>query len=80
VASPTLLLLLVSVYVLGNRFKTADGGANWEDPSGRFAPLHLSDVPASAVAVDNLDRDVAYVGTDVGFFRTSDGGTTWTAF
>jgi photosystem II stability/assembly factor-like uncharacterized protein len=65
---------------ISHAFKTTDGGTNWEDASGRFAPLHLPDVPTSAVAVDNLDRDVAYVGTDVGVFRSSDGGTTWTAF
>ncbi len=61
-------------------FKTTDGGTNWEDASGRFAPLNLPDVPTSTVAIDNLDPDVAYVGTDVGVFRTSDGGITWTTF
>jgi photosystem II stability/assembly factor-like uncharacterized protein len=61
-------------------FKSTDGGTNWEDVSGRFGSLHLPDVPTSAVVVDNLDADVAYVGTDVGVYRTSDGGTTWTSF
>jgi hypothetical protein len=61
-------------------FKTLDGGNSWEDASGRFAPLNLPDVPTSAVSIDNLDSDVAYVGTDVGVFKTSDGGITWTSF
>jgi photosystem II stability/assembly factor-like uncharacterized protein len=61
-------------------FRTPDGGTNWTDASGRFAPLNLPDVPTSAVAVDDLDPDVAWVGTDVGVFKTTDGGTTWTDF
>ncbi|MGH9972751.1 MAG: hypothetical protein ACRD93_02500, partial [Nitrososphaeraceae archaeon] len=36
--------------------------------------------PTSAIAVDNLDSEVAYVGTDVGVYRTSDGGASWTSF
>ncbi len=65
---------------ISHAFKTRDGGATWVDASGRFAPLHLPDVPTSAVAIDNLNADVAYVGTDVGVFRTGDGGITWNAF
>jgi len=61
-------------------FKTNDGGINWEDASGRFVPLHLPDVPTSAVSIDNRDSDIVYVGTDVGVFKTSDGGNTWTSF
>jgi photosystem II stability/assembly factor-like uncharacterized protein len=61
-------------------FKTVDGGNNWEDAGGRFVPLHLPDVPTNAVSIDSHDSDIAYVGTDVGVFRTSDGGDTWTSF
>ena len=61
-------------------FKTNDGGTIWQDASGRFAPLNLPDVPTSAVAIDNVNASIAYVGTDVGIFRTSDGGITWTSF
>jgi photosystem II stability/assembly factor-like uncharacterized protein len=61
-------------------FKTNDGGTVWQDASGRFAPLNLPDVPTSAVAIDNINANVVYVGTDVGVFRTSDGGITWNSF
>ena len=37
-------------------------------------------MPTSAVAIDNVNASIAYVGTDVGVFRTSDGGITWTSF
>jgi photosystem II stability/assembly factor-like uncharacterized protein len=53
---------------------------SWEDASGRFPALSLPDVPTSAIALDDDDFNVAYVGTDVGVFRTTDGGMTWTAF
>ena len=65
---------------ISHLFKTSNGGINWEDASGTFVPLLLPDVPTSAIAVDNLDSEVAYVGTDVGMYRTSDGGTSWTTF
>jgi photosystem II stability/assembly factor-like uncharacterized protein len=61
-------------------FRSTDAGANWVDASGAFAPMNLPDVPTSAIAISDFDSEVAYVGTDVGVFRTVDGGTTWTAF
>ena len=42
--------------------------------------MSLPDVPTSAAALDNMDPEVAYAGTDVGVFRTSDGGDTWASF
>jgi len=61
-------------------FRSTDGGTNWVDVSGQFSPTNLPDVPTSAVAISDFDSEVAYVGTDVGVFRTVDGGETWTAF
>lgn len=52
----------------------------WHDASGAFAALSLPDVPTCAVALDDWDSEVAYAGTDVGIFRTGDGGDTWAAF
>jgi hypothetical protein len=49
----------------------------WEDVSGSIPALSLPDVPTSAAALDDADPEVAYAGTDVGVFRTSDGGDTW---
>jgi photosystem II stability/assembly factor-like uncharacterized protein len=61
-------------------FKTIDGGKHWANASGKFPRMFLPDVPVCAVAIDSFDRNSVYVGTDVGVFRTSDGGDTWTAF
>jgi photosystem II stability/assembly factor-like uncharacterized protein len=52
----------------------------WVDASGQFPALSLPDVPTSAAALIDFDPLVAYAGTDVGVFRTTDGGVTWTAF
>jgi hypothetical protein len=65
---------------ISHLFRSTDGGTNWMDTSGQFSPTNLPDVPTSAVAISDFDSEVAYAGTDVGVFRTVDGGETWTAF
>jgi photosystem II stability/assembly factor-like uncharacterized protein len=65
-------------HLFRNRSATDING--WQDVSGSFASLSLPDVPTSAAALDDMDPEVAYAGTDVGVFRTTDGGDTWTAF
>jgi photosystem II stability/assembly factor-like uncharacterized protein len=65
-------------HLFRNRDATNING--WEDVSGSFAALSLPDVPTSAAALDDMDPEVAYAGTDVGVFRTTDGGDTWAAF
>lgn len=65
---------------ISHLFRSTDAGANWVDASGQFAALSLPDVPTSAAAISDIDGDIAYAGTDVGVFRTTDGGVTWAAF
>lgn len=65
---------------ISHLFRSTDGGTTWVDASGQFSPTNLPDVPTSAVALADFDAEVAYAGTDVGVFRTVDGGETWTAF
>jgi hypothetical protein len=55
--------------------KTTDGGASWTDITG-----NLPDAPANAIAVDNLNPDRIFVGTDIGVWETTDGGGTWVPF
>src|SRR5262245_15487994 len=40
----------------------------------------IPDTPANAILVDPEDGNRVYVGTDLGVFRTLDGGITWTDF
>lgn len=65
---------------ISHLFRSTDGGTTWIDASGRFVALNLPDVPTSAVAISDIHSEQAYVGTDVGVFRTVDGGTSWTAW
>lgn len=59
----------------GHVFKTTNTGATWTDISGT-----LPDAPANAVAIDPVNHNTVYVGTDVGVFISQDGGTTWNVF
>jgi len=40
----------------------------------------LPDVPINAIAIDPLNSNAIYVGTDIGVFFTSDGGVSWNPF
>ena len=53
-------------------FKSADFGQNWQDISS-----NLPDAPLNAIAVDSLNNDIIYVGSDVGAFYSADGGFSW---
>jgi hypothetical protein len=50
----------------------AQGAAAWIDISGT-----LPDIPANAVAIDPLDANRIFIGTDIGVFETRDGGANW---
>lgn len=67
---------------ISHLFRNADATDinGWVDASGQFPALSLPDVPTSGAALADFDSLVAYAGTDVGAFRTTDGGVTWTAF
>lgn len=60
-------------------FQTSDNGNAWKDVSGRHHAISLPDVVTSAVALAE-DPSVAFVGTDVGVFRTTTNGETWDSF
>ncbi|MDQ2912269.1 MAG: hypothetical protein M3T56_03330 [Chloroflexota bacterium] len=56
----------------GHIFKTADGGASWQDISS-----NLPDSPVNSVILDPSYPDTLYVGTDVGPFVSYNGGGRW---
>jgi uncharacterized repeat protein (TIGR01451 family) len=51
------------------------GGATWV-ASGTGIP----DVPVNALVVDPSDSQMVYAGTDIGVFRSADGGASWKLF
>jgi hypothetical protein len=64
-----------SGYGTGHVFRSTDAGLAWVDVSG-----DLPDLPHQTVAVDPINPSWAYVGTDLGVYRTTDGGGTWSVF
>ena len=52
------------------------GGASWVEKSGAGLP----DVPANVVAVDPNDAQVVYLGTEIGLYRSADGGQSWSRY
>lgn len=58
-----------------NVFVSTDGGDVWTDIS---AGLPVASV--NALALDPINDNTVYVGTDVGVYRTTDLGVTWSAF
>jgi len=57
-----------NVYV----WKSTDFGETWEDISGNI-PVG----PLNVIREDPVDRNILYVGTDIGVYVTKDGGKTW---
>ena len=70
---------------VGHIFKTTDFGATWTQADGVGGRSPLPDVPVLRVLVDRREarhhtRHTLYAATDVGVFRSTDGGRTWLAF
>lgn len=66
-------LVCYSGYSSGHVFLTTNRGSNWANVSG-----NLPDIPVNAAVIDpqNLQRFI--IGTDLGVFESTNGGTTWT--
>lgn len=65
-------VVYLAVYAPGGLYRSANGGDSWEQANGgleKLTPL--------ALAVHPTNPDVAWVGTALGGYRTSDGGRTW---
>ena len=73
---------------MGHLFKTIDNGATWIQVTGNgtAAPgggtLDLPNVPVYVVRIDYGDptEKTWYVGTELGLYRTTDGGNTWAIY
>ena len=62
----------------GHVFKTTNALAStptWTDVSAS-----LPDAPVNAVLLDPTDSNLVYAGSDVGIFRSTDAGATWSIF
>jgi hypothetical protein len=67
---------------VGHVFKTINFGTTWSRADGNGGGSPLPDVPVLRLLVDKGDAtgNTIYAATDIGVFRTTDGGANWSAF
>lgn len=56
-------------------FRTTNMGTSWSDISA-----NLPDVPINAIAIDRVEPQIIYIGTDVGAFVSFNEGASWEIF
>ena len=55
-----------------NVWRTANSGASWTDISH-----NLPQIPVNSIVIAPHDSNYLYLGTEVGIYASSDGGTSW---
>jgi hypothetical protein len=64
----------------GHVWMSTNGGGMWTDISGTM-PSRLPNIPVNAIVLDPTSPTTEIlVGTDLGVYRTRDGGTTWNPY
>jgi photosystem II stability/assembly factor-like uncharacterized protein len=73
--NPERAIIVFSGYDHGHVYETTNAGTTWTDITS-----NLPDLPTNDVVIDPLYPSHIYVGTDLGAFRSLDGGGTWEPF
>ncbi|HEV7473779.1 MAG TPA: SBBP repeat-containing protein, partial [Pyrinomonadaceae bacterium] len=84
VIDPTNPAILYIGTPLNGMFKTTNGGALWTPINSGFNPAFLGPPQVTALAIDPVNPSTLYAGCFVNsngdiVFKTTNGGTTWTA-
>ena len=77
---PNLVLIAYGGFGIAHIFRSTDGGAHWSNASGVLPSDGLPDIPVSALVINQYNSEVLYIATDIGVFRTRDGGDSWEPF
>ena len=73
---PTIAFVTVSGFGSGHVWETVNGGTSWSNISG-----NLPDLPVNTILLDPAAPTTDFfIGTDLGVFRSRDGGQTWTPY
>jgi photosystem II stability/assembly factor-like uncharacterized protein len=59
----------------GTVFRTIDGGVNWTNITA-----NLNKLPVWSLQIDPLIPATLYLGTDIGVYRSTDAGASWSKF
>lgn len=71
-SNPAQAYVTFSGFSAGNVWRTSDSGVTWTDLSAG-----LPAAPVYCLLISPADSKSIYLGTEVGVFATTDGGTTW---
>ena len=71
-SNPATAYVTFSGFTSTRIYKTNDYGANWTNVSG-----NLPGIPTNCVVVNPTNGNNIFVGTDLGVFSTTNGGSSW---
>ena len=72
-ANPTTVYTAVTSFAPGKHvWKSTNEGSTWTNITG-----DLPDLPVDAIRPDRRSSNMLYLGTDLGMFYTTNGGTNW---
>jgi hypothetical protein len=61
-------------------YKSIDGGKHWSMANGVLTADPLPNVTVYSLVIDKQNSEVVYATTEIGIFRTRNGGDSWSAF
>jgi len=77
-SDPNIAYAVFSGFLTGHVFKTMNAlspSPTWTNISGS-----LPDIPFNAIELDPSDPNIVYAGADIGVYRSTDGGASWSLF